>query len=118
MHQNITVIKSFFKSSPSLVNFIIKTIDNNKIFTVKEIKELIFKEYKLEVSTQFIYNLLKKNGYVYKKFKINNNPYKIEEQISQFKKIIEKHNLNNINNCVSIDEISFVLNSKPSNGCD
>jgi len=118
LHQNKSVIKSFFKSSPSLVNFIIKTIDNNKIFTVKEIKELIFKEYKLEVSTQFIYNLLKKNGYVYKKFKINNNPYKIEEQISQFKKIIEKHNLNNINNCVSIDEISFVLNSKPSNGCD
>jgi phosphohistidine phosphatase SixA len=42
LHQNKSVIKSFFKSSPSLVNFIIKTIDNNKIFTVKEIKELIW----------------------------------------------------------------------------
>ena len=36
--------------------------------------------------------------------------------ISQFKKINKIHNKENINNCVSIDEISFVLNSKPSNG--
>ena len=116
MHQNKTVIKSFFKSSPFLVNYIIKTMENNKILTVKEIKELILKEFKLEVSTQLIYNTLKANGYVYKKFKINNNPYKIEDQVSQFKKIIEVHNNENINNCVSIDEISFVLNSKPPNG--
>ena len=58
--------------------------------TIKEIKELI-----------------------YKKFKINNNLYKLEEQ---FEKITEVHNSKNIDNCVSLDEISFVLNSKPSNG--
>ena len=52
---------------------------------------------------------------MYKKFKLNNNPYKIDEQVSQFKKINKTHNKENINNCVSIDEISFVLNSKPPN---
>jgi transposase len=54
-------------------------MENNKILTVKEIKELILKEFKLEVSTQLIYNTLNENGYIYKKFKINNNPYKIED---------------------------------------
>jgi hypothetical protein len=57
--------------------------------TIKEIKELI-----------------------YKKFKINNNLYKLEEQ---FEKITEVHNCKNIDNCVSLNEISFVLNYKPSN---
>jgi transposase len=116
MHQNKLVVKSFFKSSPSLVNFIIKSMENNKILTVKEIKESIYKEFKLDISTQLIYNKLKENGYVYKKFKINNNPYKLEEQVEQFEKITEVHNSKNIDNCVSLDEISFVLNSKPSNG--
>ena len=116
MHQNKLVVKSFFKSSPSLVNFIIKSMENNKILTVKEIKELIYKEFKLDISTQLIYNKLKENGYVYKKFKINNNPYKLEEQVEQFEKITEVHNSKNIDNCISLDEISFVLNSKPSNG--
>ena len=116
MHQNKIVIKSFFKSSPTIINFIIKTMNYYKITTVKELKELIFKEYELDISVQLIYNILKQNGYVYKKFKLNNNPYKIDEQVSQFKKINKIHNKENINNCVSIDEISFVLNSKPSNG--
>ena len=44
MHQNKIVIKSFFKSSPTIINFIIKTMNYNKITTVKELKELIFKE--------------------------------------------------------------------------
>ena len=116
MHQNKLVVKSFFKSSPSLVNFIIKSMENNKILTVKEIKELIYKEFKLDISTQLIYNKLKENGYVYKKFKINNSPYKLEEQVEQFeKKNTEVQNSKNIDNCASLDEISFVLNSKPSN---
>jgi len=81
MHQNKIVIKSFFKSSPTIVNFIIKTMNDNKITTVKELKELIFKEFELDISVQLIYNILKQNGYVYKKFKLNNNPYKIDEQV-------------------------------------
>ncbi len=36
--------------------------------------------------------------------------------VNQFKKIIKTHNKNNINNCISLDEISFVLGSKPDKG--
>ena len=38
MHQHKLVVKSFFKSSPSLVNFIIKSMENNKILTVYELE--------------------------------------------------------------------------------
>lgn len=115
MNINKFEIKSFFKSSPTIVKYITKFVDENKIDTVKQIKESIFKEFKIDVSTQLIYNILKKNDYVYKKFKFNNNPYSNEEQVEQFEKIIKTHNKKNINNCVSLDEISFVLGSKPSN---
>ena len=66
--------------------------------TIKEIKELIYKEFKLDISTQLIYNKLKENVYVYKKFKINNNPYKLEEQVGRFEKITEVDNSKNIDN--------------------
>ena len=116
MNKNKIEIKSFFKSSPTIIQFILKSVDENKINTVKQIKDSIFTEFKIIISTQLIYNILKNNDYVYKKFKFNNNPYSNEEQIEQFKKIIKTHNKKNINNCVSLDEISFVLGSKPSNG--
>ena len=116
MNKNKIGIKSFFKSSPTIINFILNAIDKNKISTVKQIKDLIFNEFKTNVSIQFIYNILKKNDYIYKKFKFNNNPYSIEEQVKQFNIVIKNHNLKNIDNCVSIDEISFVLGSKPSYG--
>ena len=51
---------------------------------------------------------------IYKKFKFNNNPYSIEEQVKQFNIVIKNHNLKNTYNCESIDKISFVLGSKPS----
>ena len=116
MNINKIEIKSFFKSSPTIVNYILKLVDDNKIYTVKKIKQLIFDEFKTNISVQLIYNILKKNDYVYKKFKFNNNPYSIDEQVNQFKKIIKTHNKNNINNCISLDEISFVLGSKPDKG--
>ena len=116
MHKNKTSIKSFFKSSPHLIKYIKNFINSNHISTITDIKENIKKEFNLIISIQFIYNILKKEGYVYKKFKYNNNPYSIDEQVKQFEKIEKKHNLNNINKCVSIDEISFILNSKPKNG--
>lgn len=115
MNENKFEIKSFFKSSPIIINFILKSIDNNKTITVKQIKKLILDEYKIDISVQLIYNILKNNNYVYKKFKFNNNPYSIDEQVSQFENVIKTHNKDNINNCISIDEISFVLGSKPNN---
>ena len=101
MNKNKIEIKSFFKSSPTIINYILKSIDENKINTVNKIKQSIFTDYKINISTQFIYNVLKKNNYVYKKFKFNNNPYSIDEQVDQYKKIIIKHNKKNINNCIS-----------------
>jgi len=82
MNKNKIGVKSFFKSSDTLNNFIIKTVNDNKTITVKQIKKMVFNDYKIEISMQFIYNLLKKKGYVYKKFKINSNPYSIEEQVA------------------------------------
>ena len=92
MNEHKIKIKSFFKSSPEIIEFILKSIRDNKIYTVKQIKDLILTEYHIEVSTQLIYNRLKKNNYVYKKFKFNNNPYSIEEQVEQFKKVNKIHN--------------------------
>ncbi len=116
MNKNKIEIKSFFKSSPTIIDFILKFIDKNKTHTVRHIKEIVFNEFKTNISTQLIYNILKKNNYVYKRFKFNSNPYTNEEQVNQFKEIILTHNKKNIDNCVSLDEISFVLGSKPSNG--
>jgi hypothetical protein len=98
-------VTSFYKKTDILVEFII-----NKI------KDIIHKEFKLKVSTQLIYNILKEKNYVYKRIKRVNNPYTIEEQIKQFEKVKEKHNLKNIENCVSLDEMSVVINSKPNYG--
>ena len=116
MNKNKIEIKSFFKLSETIINFIIKTINDNKTITVKKIKIMIFNDYKINISMQLIYNLLKKKGYVYKKFKINNNQYSIEDQVLQFEKVNKVHNKENINKCISLDEISFYLGSKPTNG--
>ena len=87
MYQNKFTIKSFFKLTPILNNYILKCVKDNKIITVKQVQKSVSKELNVRISTQFIYNLLKKNNYVYKKFKYNNNPYKIEEQVDQFKNV-------------------------------
>ena len=60
MNEHKIKIKSFFKSSPEIIEFILKSIRDNKIYTVKQIKDLILTEYHIEVSTQLIYNILKK----------------------------------------------------------
>ncbi len=116
LHKYKKSTKSFYKKTPEIVEFIIKKIKEHSIYTIKKLKELIVKEYKLDISSQLIYNILKENNYVYKKLKRINNPYKIEEQIKQLEKVKEKHNLNNIDNCVSLDEISIVINSTPRHG--
>lgn len=40
----------------------------------------------------------------------------MEEQVKQLEKVKETHNIKNINNCVSLDEISVVINSTPRYG--
>ena len=108
--------KSFYKKTPELVEYIIKKIKEHSIYTIQNIKELIIKEFQLKVSCQLIYNILKKQNFVYKKLKRINNPYEIEQQVTQLEKVKEYHNLKNINNCVSLDEISIIINSTPTYG--
>jgi transposase len=107
---------SFFKISPEIEKFIKEKIKEKSIYTSNELSELILKEFKIKISLQSVYKILKKNNYVYKKIRRVNNPYTIKEQVEQFKKVNETHNLKNINNCVSIDEISVIENSLPERG--
>jgi transposase len=117
LHQNKLVSNSkYYKLSQHIETYMINSIKKNPTITAKDIKKNILTEYQMTISLQFIYNVLKKNGYTYKKFKICNNQYPIDEQVSQFKKIVETHKTENINNCISIDEISFILESMPDRG--
>ena len=116
MHKNKIKTTSYYKLSETMSKFIIDNVKKIKIITANDIKLMVLNEFKINISLQLIYNILRRNGFTYRKLRKNNNPYSIKEQIDQFKKIIIKHNEKNINNCVSIDEMSFVLNSKPEHG--
>ena len=116
LHKHRKKTSSFYKRTPELVEYIIKKIKENSIYTIENIKDLIVNEFKLNISSQLIYNILKKQNFVYKKLKKINNPYEIEQQVLQLEKVNEKHNLKNIDNCVSLDEISIIINSKPTYG--
>jgi len=116
LYKKRKIIKSFYKKTEVLVDYIINKIKEKSIYTISDLKELVNKEFKVNISKQLIYNILKDKNYVYKRIKKMNNPYTIEEQIKQFEKVKEKHNLKNIENCISLDEMSVVINSKPNYG--
>jgi hypothetical protein len=116
LYKNKKKVKSFYKKTPEIINYIMKTIKENSITTAQNIKYKILKELNVNISTQLIYNIFKEQNYVFKKLKKINNPYTTDEQIKQLEKVKETHNLKNINNCVSLDEISVVINSKPRYG--
>lgn len=59
LHKYKKSTKSFYKKTPEIVEFIIKKIKEHSIYTIKKLKELIVKEYKLDISSQLIYNILK-----------------------------------------------------------
>lgn len=116
LYKNKKKVKSFYKKTPEIVNYVIKLIKENSILTAQNIKDNLKKEFNIIISTQLIYNIFKEQNYVFKKLKKINNPYTIDDQIKQLEKVKETHNLKNINNCVSLDEISVVINSKPRYG--
>ena len=82
MHKNKKNIKSFFKITPIIQEFILKKIKENCIFTSLELQNVLFNEFKVKISTQAIYLILKKNNYVFKKIRKNNNPYTIEKIVN------------------------------------
>jgi transposase len=116
LHKNRKIVSSFYKRTQILEEYIIEKIKEKSIYTIAELKEKIKNEFKINVSLQFIYNIIKEKNYVYKKIKRINNPYPLEEQVKQLEKVKETHNIKNINNCVSLDEISVVINSTPRYG--
>ena len=108
--------KSFFKITPFINNYVIDKIKKNPIFTAKDIINDLFTEIKIRISTTSIYNIYKKNNFSYKKVKFSNNPHSIsiqKERVKEVKKSIDSVNLNNI---ISYDEMSIVLNLKPDHG--
>jgi len=116
MYKNKKQIKSFFKMTPIIEEFLLKKINEKCIYTCIELKNEIFNEFKFNISIQTIYNILKKHNLVYKKIRKVNNPYTIEEQVKQLEKVSETHKLENIDNCISIDEISVLENALPERG--
>ena len=108
--------KSFYKITPFVNDYIINKIKNNPILTAKNIIDDLYTDNKIRISTTSIYNIYKKNNLTYKKVKFNNNPNPIsiqKERVMEVKKSIESIDLDN---AVSYDEISIVLNSKPDYG--
>lgn len=86
--------------------FIIDTIKINNYITANELNKLINNKFKISVSTTYIYNVLNKHNYSYKKIRINSNPYSKEKQKEQLIEIKNKIQKNNLDNLISIDEIS------------
>ena len=116
LQKNKIKTKSFFKISEHIEKFIIDSITNNKILIADNIKTMILKEFKIDISKQSIYNIFKKNNLTYKKIKFNNNPYTINDQVIQLKEVTKKFNTKTVDKGISIDEMSVVLNSKPCFG--
>lgn len=69
LYKNKKKVKSFYKKTPEIINYIMKTIKENSIITAQNIKNKILKELNVNISTQLIYNIFKEQNYVFKKLK-------------------------------------------------
>lgn len=52
---------SFYKKTPEIVEFIIKKIKENSIYTIVNIYDIIVEEFKIKISRQLIYNILEQS---------------------------------------------------------
>ena len=95
--------KKNYKLNQSIQEFIINNINNNNCLTVDEILNLIEIKFNIKISLTTIYNFLRKKNYVYKKTKININPYSFGDQKQQ---LINFYNhLVNKDNSITLDII-------------
>jgi hypothetical protein len=69
---------------PSIIDFILKSIDEDKTNTVKQIKDLIFNEFKTKISVQLSYNILKKITMFIKNLNLIIIHIRVNEQVNQF----------------------------------
>ena len=90
-----------YKLNKSIQDFVLSHIKNNNCSTANEISKLIEDKFKIKISLGSIYNLLKKNNYVYKKTTINVNPYSYDEQKNHltnvYNNLIYESNIYNYN---------------------
>ena len=114
LQKNKIYKKSFYKITSFVDNYVYEKIKNNNTLTAKVIINNLHTEYNIRISTTSIYNIYKKHNLSFKKIKFNNNPKSLEDQkerVLNVKFALESINLDNV---ISYDEMSVVLNSKPT----
>ena len=104
------------KITPDIEKFIINKINNNNIITTKKIKFLIFENFNIKLSKTSIYFILHKNNISFKKTKIITNPYSHTDQVIQINNVKNEISKVDINNIISIDEMSIIAHQKPKYG--
>ena len=82
------------KISIQIENFIIDSIKKNNCLTANDITRMICDKFNINLSLTSIYNIFKKNNYVYKKTKINVNPYSFDDQKQHLLNVYEHLNNN------------------------
>jgi len=102
---NIVNEKDIIKKN--IEDCIVKNIKETPTLTAYCIQKIINNKFNKIVSTTYIYDVLSKNGITYKKVRIIKNPHSIEKQKEQLKAVNEEVKKVDINNIVSIDEISI-----------
>jgi len=86
---------------------IIDNIKANPILNAFNLIDIIQKKFNQSRSTTYIYKILKQNNISYKRVKIIKNPHLQEKQKNQLKKVSDEIKKVNINNIISLDEISI-----------
>lgn len=95
-----------YKINNEIEKFIIDSINNNNCLVAKDIKNLISEKFKLDISLTSVYNILKKNNYIYKKTKININPHTFDDQKQQLLNVHTYLNNNNNDNKQKISNMN------------
>lgn len=105
-----------FKIKKEIEKFIIDSVIENKVITIKEIIKNIYLKYNISLSKSSIYKILKINKFSYKQVKIKTNPNSYEEEKEKIVSVGYVINELEIKNICSYDEISAVTNEKPKRG--
>jgi len=103
------------KISDKCKTFILNYVREHKQFQIKKLLKYISTKFKIKITKQSVYNVLKNNNYTNKKVKINSYPYsehKLKEQNAKLYNELEKINFN----YTCTDETALYLNSKPDYG--
>ena len=104
------------KINVDIEQFIIKSIDCNNNFNIKQIQKHIKNKFNISLSKSSIYYVLHKHNLTYKNLIVKNIPYD-ESKINGLKRDLKNKIINiNKNNIISYDEMSIYLNSKPYKG--